>query len=76
MATMAMAMATKCAMVMATRWQATKRAMARAARVMTTAKKRAMASAARAMVTMTKRAKATGREGNGDGDKSDCNGNK
>ncbi len=49
MAIIAVAMATIRVMEMATRWQATKRAMARAAKAMTTATKRAMAMAARAM---------------------------
>jgi hypothetical protein len=39
-------------------WRATKRAMARAARAMTTAMKRAIATAAKVMATVTKRAMA------------------
>ncbi len=65
MATMAMATATKCVKAMVTRWRATKKAMARGARAMTTATKRAMASVAMAMATMTKRANAMDGESNG-----------
>ncbi len=43
-----MATATTCTMVTATRWWATKRAMARAATAMTTATKGAMVTASRA----------------------------
>jgi hypothetical protein len=75
MATMAMVMVTKRAMVMATRWWATKRPIATVARAMKMATKRAIALAARAMATKTERAKATDREGNGDGGKSDGNDN-
>ncbi len=45
-------------------WQATKRAMARAARAITTATKREMATAAKVMVTAKKRAMAMVGEGN------------
>ncbi len=76
MATIVMAIATTRAMAMATRWWATKRAMARVARAMTTAAKRAMATAARAMATATKRAITTDKEGNVDNDKSDGDGDK
>ncbi len=57
MATLVIAMATKCAMATTTRWRATKRAMVRAARAMMMATKRAMAMVARAMVTVRKREK-------------------
>ncbi len=68
MATLAMTTATKHVMVTATRWWATKRAMARAARAMTMATKRAMATVARGMVTASKRAKGNGnKEGKGNG---------
>ncbi len=56
---MAIAMATKRAMVLATRWRVTKRAIARVARAMTMATKRAMVTAARVMATATKRAMTT-----------------
>ncbi len=45
-------------MAMATRWLATKRAMATAARAMKTVTKREMALVARAMATKMERAKA------------------
>ncbi len=70
MTTIAMAMATTHAMVTATRWWATKRAMARAARVMRTATKRARTMAARAMAMAMKRAIVMDREGNVDDGKS------
>jgi hypothetical protein len=76
MATMVMATATKHTMAMATRWQATKRAMATAARVLKMVTKRAKASAARALATKMERAKVTDGEGNGNGGKSDGNGHK
>ncbi len=47
MATIAMAMASKCAMMTATMWQATKRATARAGRAMMMATKRAMANSSK-----------------------------
>ncbi len=57
MVTMAMEMATKCAMVMTTRWWATNRAKATAARAMTMATMRAMLLAARVMATVNKEGK-------------------
>ena len=67
METMAMAMATTCAITTATRWCATKRVTVRAARAMMTAKKRAMVTAARAMVMAANEGK--GSKGKGHGDK-------
>jgi hypothetical protein len=66
METMATVTATRGALTMATRWQATKRVMARVARAMTTAKKRAMVTAARVMVMATNEDKGGKGEGHGD----------
>jgi hypothetical protein len=66
METIAMVMATTCTMTMAMRWQAMKRAMARAARAMRTATKRAMVTAARAMVMVTNEGKGGKGEGHND----------
>ncbi len=63
MVTMAMAAATKHAMVTATRWRVTKRAMARAAREMTTATKRTMVMAARGNGNSDKEGKVDGWRG-------------
>jgi hypothetical protein len=52
-------------------WWATKRAMVRAARAMTTATKRAMATVAKVMAMATKRAMAMVGEGNVNNGKSD-----
>ncbi len=62
---MAAATATTSAMTTATRWQATKRVMVRAARAMTMVKKRAIVTAARAMVMLTNEGKGGKGEGHG-----------
>ncbi len=51
------------------KWQATKRAMVRAPRAMTTATKRAMVTAAKVMGTATKRAMSTTARAMGDSNK-------
>ncbi len=71
-----MAIETTRTMAMAIRWWASKRAMARVARAMTTASKRAKAMASRAMATATKRAIMTDGEGNVDNGKSNGNNDK
>jgi hypothetical protein len=76
MAAMAKVAATTRTMARVPKWWATKRAIERAARAMTTATKRAIWTAARAMAMAMKRAMVMGGEGNVDVGKGNGNGDK